>query len=116
MIMNDAPEEEQETAAFEEAEYVPEATFAINGQSPTPPLLTRRTSMGHRPPRLLDPLLRQTRPRRRSSSCSPNRPLLAVLPPPNPLKLTSRSDGPQPHKLNILFPKRVQIRVSPHFP
>jgi len=27
-----------------------------------------------------------------------------------------RSDGPQPHKLNILFPKRVKIRVpSPSF-
>jgi hypothetical protein len=33
----DEPEEEQETAAFEEAEYVPEATFAINGHSPLPP-------------------------------------------------------------------------------
>lgn len=29
------------------------------------------------------------------------------------IKLSKRSDGPQPHKLNILFPKRVHIRVTP---
>ena len=76
--MDNQPEEEQEAAAFEEAEYVPEATFAINGYSPFSQILTGRTSLGHRPPRLLDPLLRKTRPWRRGSSRSPNRPLLAV--------------------------------------
>ena len=31
------------------------------------------------------------------------------------VKTNDRSDGPQPHKISILFPKRVQIRVYRFF-
>ena len=75
--------------------------------------LINRTNMGHRQPRLMDPLLRKTGPLCWSPSRSTNRPLLAVRsgPPFRPPLTTGRSDGPQPHKLNVLFPKRVQIKV-----
>ena len=57
--MDDQLDEEQD-AAFEEPEDIPEATFAIDGLPNLSLVLTDRTYMGHWTPSILDSILRQT--------------------------------------------------------
>jgi hypothetical protein len=57
--MNDQLDEEQD-AAFEEPEDIPEATSAINGLPNISLVLTDRACMGHWTPSILDTILRQT--------------------------------------------------------
>ena len=78
LVMDDQLDDEQDPD-FEEQEDIPEATFAIDGLSNIPLVLNDRACMGHWTPSILDTIFRQTRPRCRSSSCSSNRSLLAVI-------------------------------------
>ena len=77
LVMDDQLDEEQD-AAFEEPEDIPEANFDIAGRFLAFVRLTSRAGIGYWTSSVMDTLLSQTRPRRSSSSCSIHRPLLAV--------------------------------------